>query len=155
MIINISSLSFLAALLIACQSTHLVLETSQIRELTKCPITLEDARKNLLKRGYSIDSQGADYFSTDFRKSEFESLKGFITGETLQEYYRRFIVYSFDGESINYRFQYQVYRLGDPVIRLANPSFTFDKLAQYQKIRGEVCGSLEPRLKQSSELLPN
>jgi len=134
--------------LFACQTTQLVLENSQIRELTKCPISMEEARRNLLRRGYSIVVQGEDFFSTDFKKSEFETLVGFVTGEVLQEYYRRFVVFSFDKENIDYRFQYQVYRLGEPVVRLANPKFTFDRLPQYQKIRGEVCGSLEHALKQ-------
>ena len=142
---KVSLLGLLALAISSCQSTRLVLESSQIKELTKCPITLDEARMNLLRRGYSIIAHGDDFFSTDFKKSDFETVSGLITGETLKEYYRRFVVYSLDHESIDYRFQYQVYRLGEPVVRLANPRFTYDKLSKYQKIRGEVCGSLDPR----------
>lgn len=151
MTLTIIFVGLLNVLLSACQTSQLSLENSQIQKLTSCPISLVEARKNLLQRGYSIQEHGEDYFSTDFKKSEFETVLGFVSGETVQEYYRRFVVFSFDKDSIDYRFQYQVYRLGEPVIRMANPSFTFDKLSQYQKIRGEVCGSLNPSFDESSK----
>lgn len=154
MTLKICLLSLLTSILFACQSTQLILENSQIQELTKCSISMIQARRNLLRRGYSIAVQGEDFFSTDFKKSDFETQFGLITGETLKEYYRRFVVFSFNKESVDYRFQYKVYRIGEPVVRLANPSFTFDRLSHYQKIRGEVCGSLEPSVKQPNEASP-
>jgi len=103
------SLISLTLLLSSCASMYKMtpMNKQEITKLTRCHTSLSRARKNLIGMGYEINKDKRDYFSTEFKKSEAESIKA-LAGNTLAEMHRKFIVQKFKKNSIKFKVIYKI-----------------------------------------------
>jgi hypothetical protein len=146
-------LLFSFILIISACNLKLQLPPNQVDNLLKCNISLKQARLNLLNLGYSIQFEKNEaYFSTDYKKSDFETKVGWITKEPIILKYRMFVVQSISKDQIQFQYKYKIHNLINNIVKLENPPFYVDKLHDIQGIRSEVCGWTQtPHLDDSKE----
>lgn len=117
------------------------LTLSEIDTLTTCDISLTEAKQHLLTRGYGIISESEDQFTTDYRKSEFESWVTTFTKEPVVDTHRRMVVFSDGQNKVRFTFKYRRIEYPNKFARLGNPEFTVSEKEDYVEIQKEVCNS--------------
>ena len=131
------------------------LDKNLLDELLECPISLLEAKGNLLNLGYAIQFDTDSYFSTDYKKSDFESRVGYLTGETIKEYDRKFIVFAGDN-GVTFRYKYRVIHHGEKFTSYSNPLFFEEELDNIKKIQKEVCGEQQTvKIQSETEIKTN
>lgn len=104
-----------------------------------CQITLAEAQKNLMAQGYAIEFSDDGFFSTDYKKSDFEGEKSWITGENVIDYHRKFIVWQKGDAKVAFLFKYRSVHLATGASTLKNPEARDLNTETLNRIRSEVC----------------
>ncbi|MDD9952037.1 MAG: hypothetical protein OXT67_10795 [Zetaproteobacteria bacterium] len=115
------------------------LTLTEIDQLTTCHISLSQAKRNLMAKGYGMISESEDQFTTDYRKSEFESWVTTLTQEPVVDTHRRMVVFSDGGNKVRFTFKYRRIEYPEKYARLGNPEFNAGEREDYRRIRREVC----------------
>ena len=104
---------FLLVLAGCASQTQTPLAENQIKDLTSCKITLNQARKNLLMNGYEVLNLTEDSFNTDFKMATDERITA-LAGNPLVDFRKKFIVLAQDGK-VQFKVRYQIIKYGTRV----------------------------------------